>query len=275
MSNHKVKQDCSTKSIHQKQEKELSRKQLIRGLEKVKDHCPILLCFPYAGGGASAYRGWQEKIGEKATVCAIQLPGREDRITEEPYTSMEKLLDDLVARISYYRENPLYLFGHSMGAKIAAETARILQDNGIRIAGLIISASKTMNRPVEKPLSHLPKDMFIEELVKFNGIPGELLENPAALEYFIPMLRADFVLDETYDELLKYKLSCPILAFCGAQDREAEYDSILEWREYTTGDFYSRVYPGDHFYIKKYEDEVIARIGDLILRNNAKECIKI
>ena len=27
--------------------------------------------------------------------------------------------------------------------------------------------------------------------------------------------------------------------------------------------------------IKKYEDEVIARIGDLILRNNAKEYIKI
>uniref|UniRef100_I5AX04 Putative thioesterase involved in non-ribosomal peptide biosynthesis n=1 Tax=Eubacterium cellulosolvens (strain ATCC 43171 / JCM 9499 / 6) TaxID=633697 RepID=I5AX04_EUBC6 len=253
----------------------MSRKQLIRGLEKVKDYCPILLCFPYAGGAASAYRGWQEKIGEKAAVCAIQLPGREDRLTEEPYTSMEKLLDDLVARISYYRENPLYLFGHSMGAKIAAETARVLQDSGIRLAGLIVSASKTMNCPVEKPLSHLPKDMFIEELVKFNGIPGELLENPAALEYFIPMLRADFVLDETYDEQLKYKLNCPILALCGSQDREAEYDSILAWREYTTGDFYSRVYPGDHFYIKKHEDEVIARIGDLILRNNAKEYIKI
>lgn len=242
----------------------MGRKQLIKGLERVSDNKPILFCFPYAGGGASAYKNWPELIGNDVSVCSIQLPGREDRIAENPYTSMEKLLDDIVSRICYYSQNPIYLFGHSMGAKIASETARILEGRGIRVSGLIVSASKTIDCPIEKPLSKLPKEEFVNELVKFNGIPEELLNNQAALDYFIPMLRADFIMDESYGERSEYKLKCPIVAICGSVDKEAQFGNILEWKKYTDKGFYSRVYPGDHFYIKNYEKDVVRNIRRLI-----------
>ena len=42
-----------------------------------------LICFPYAGGGASIYRSWAEEISGDIEVCAIQLPGREEPLQIE------------------------------------------------------------------------------------------------------------------------------------------------------------------------------------------------
>ncbi|MZE55068.1 hypothetical protein GTY86_28075, partial [Streptomyces sp. SID5770] len=38
-----------------------------------------LLCFPYAGMGASLYRSWPGLLPEDVEVVAVQPPGREDR----------------------------------------------------------------------------------------------------------------------------------------------------------------------------------------------------
>ena len=44
-----------------------------------------LFCFPYAGGGASIYRGWPDELPHEIEVCAVQLPGRETRMHEQPF----------------------------------------------------------------------------------------------------------------------------------------------------------------------------------------------
>jgi hypothetical protein len=43
-----------------------------------------LVCFPCAGRGASLYRTWPGPLGKDVEVCAIQLPGRENRLDEPP-----------------------------------------------------------------------------------------------------------------------------------------------------------------------------------------------
>lgn len=58
---------------------------------------------------------------ETITVCPIQLPGREERIMDKPYSDMNSLLDDLVGIISNFANTPYALWGHSMGGKIAYE----------------------------------------------------------------------------------------------------------------------------------------------------------
>lgn len=42
-----------------------------------------IFCFPYAGGGASAYRNWGTYLPNYVGVYPIQIPGRENRITEK------------------------------------------------------------------------------------------------------------------------------------------------------------------------------------------------
>ena len=39
-----------------------------------------LICFPYAGGGPSLFRGWPLELSQQVEVCAVQLPGREARM---------------------------------------------------------------------------------------------------------------------------------------------------------------------------------------------------
>ena len=52
----------------------------------------ILFCFPYAGGGASVFRTWQEKIGKDIKIIPAHYPGHEERIMEKPFESMEDLV---------------------------------------------------------------------------------------------------------------------------------------------------------------------------------------
>src|ERR1700724_3772837 len=51
-----------------------------------------LFCFPYAGGGASAYRGWAPALPFDVEVCPVQLPGRESRLREPAFNRPEPLI---------------------------------------------------------------------------------------------------------------------------------------------------------------------------------------
>ena len=46
-------------------------------------------------------------------------------------------------------------------------------------------------------------------------------------------------------------VSCPIYAFGGSADRIVDYESVLAWADFTTSQFSSRVFPGDHFYVSQ------------------------
>lgn len=86
-----------------------------------------LICLPYAGGNASAYRQWQGYLPGDVEILAVQLPGREDRFSEPAIASVDVLVDGLVDGLSTYRDQPFALFEHSMGALIAFELARRLR----------------------------------------------------------------------------------------------------------------------------------------------------
>lgn len=61
---------------------------LVKNYNQIRPDRATLFCFPFAGGGASAYNSWVQKMKDKVTVCPIQLPGREERIMEKPYNNM-------------------------------------------------------------------------------------------------------------------------------------------------------------------------------------------
>ncbi|MFJ6381187.1 thioesterase domain-containing protein [Kitasatospora sp. NPDC092039] len=57
---------------------------------------PPARCFPYAGAGASVFRGWGAGLPEGVEAFAVQLPGREDRFIDQPIADLEELLDVLL-----------------------------------------------------------------------------------------------------------------------------------------------------------------------------------
>lgn len=80
---------------------------LLKNGENINSQNITLFCFPFAGGGASAYNSWVQKMKDTITVCPIQLPGREERIMEKPYHNMT---DMLPLKRFYRTRNCLVLF---------------------------------------------------------------------------------------------------------------------------------------------------------------------
>src|SRR5262249_44068476 len=72
-------------------------------------------------------RPWPDGLPE-IDVCPVELPGRGVRLGEPPSPDLTRLCDDVLAAIDELPALPLAVFGHSMGAKIAFELARRLDD---------------------------------------------------------------------------------------------------------------------------------------------------
>lgn len=237
---------------------------LIKGIDKVRQEDEILLCFPFAGGGASAFYGWDDQTPNMVKICPIQLPGREERILEKPYTKMGELIDD-VSNILSGMEQEMIVFGHSMGAKIAYEVVKKLELMGKKVRLLIVSGSRAPHIPEPNPIYYLSDEEFKKELARFEGTPKEILENQELLDFFLPMLRADFTMDEIYHSADQTKLHCPIIALGGVDDKEADRAEIIKWRDYTVSDFEFKIFQGGHFFIRTTEAEVLAFINEKLL----------
>ena len=65
-----------------------------------------LFCFPFAGGGASVYHAWPEELPSGVDVCPVQLPGRENRLAETPYTQLTVLVETLAQVLRPYMNIP-------------------------------------------------------------------------------------------------------------------------------------------------------------------------
>ena len=237
---------------------------LIKNTENISKEKITLFCLPFAGGGASAYNQWAKKMQGKVTVCPVQLPGREEQIMEKPYIDMSVMLDDLEEAVRKVVYGPYALWGHSMGGKIAYELEKRLEAAGYTAKCLFISGSRVPSIPEPNPIYHLPDEEFKRELGRFEGTPKEVLENQELLDFFLPMLRADFTMDETYYDKAGIVLHTPIAAFGGEKDGEADESAILDWGKYTDNDFNYRIFPGGHFYLRDCEDEVISEVMRLL-----------
>lgn len=232
-----------------------------------------LFCFPHAGGSASFYNDWIGHLEGGAWVCPIQLPGRENRIAEEAYVDMELLVSDLMEEILQLADGNTVFFGHSMGAKIAYETAKALEKQGTVIGGMIVSGSGAPEVPPKKIIYGLPDPQFKAEIRRLSGTPREVLENEDWMNFFVPMLRADFTLDETYAPKECFPLHCPIAAWGGETDTEALREEIALWKSYTYMEaaFALKLFPGGHFFLKEEENHMLHELK-MVLQQWGKLC---
>ncbi|CAG0937561.1 medium-chain acyl-[acyl-carrier-protein] hydrolase [Thermoflexales bacterium] len=210
-----------------------------------------LFCFPYAGGGASVFRDWPNYFPSSIEVCAVQLPGREGRWREPLFTHWEPLVQALVDSLQPYYDRPFAFFGHSLGALISFELARALaRQNKPAPLHLCVAGHAAPQVPNTEPAIHqLPKPEFIKKLRALSGTPAEVLQNAELMELFLPVLRADFAVNETYTYTPGSPLECPISAFGGLQDEMSVPAELEGWRNQTRQAFTLRLLPGDHFFL--------------------------
>lgn len=225
-----------------------------------------LFCFPYGGGNAAIYQSWQQYLPEKIKVSPVQLPGRGVRIQEPSYQRIMPLIEELTIAIQPYLDRPFIFFGHSMGALLSFELACYLREKNQPLPKhLLVSGYRAPHLPdPNSPIHHLPDPDFIREIAKLNGTPSEILAHPGYLEVFLPALRADFRLCETYQYRQRDPLTCPITAIGGNEDPEVSKEMLLEWEKHTTNRFSLWMFAGDHFFIHSEEEVLVKKIGKLL-----------
>ncbi|MBD2772638.1 thioesterase II family protein [Iningainema tapete] len=222
-----------------------------------------LFCFPYAGGSSLIFRTWSNSLPKNVEVCPIELPGRGKQMKLAPLSRLEPLLGFLEDAIVPYLDKPFAFFGHSMGALISFELARLLRKKyHIEPVHMFVSGRRAPQIPNPDPPIHtLPELEFIEKLCRFNGTPQAVLENAELMQLLIPILRADFAVLETYVYNAEPAFDCPITAFGGLQDSEASRDEIEGWEKQTNATFSLQMFPGDHFFLNSAQSLLLQALA--------------
>lgn len=233
-----------------------------------------LFCLPFAGGGASVYRGWTDAFPTSVEVRALELPGRESRFGEPRISNAGVLAKEITNALSPYLDRPFALFGYSVGALLAFEVARELHRRGGPLpAYLFVAAMRAPHVPkVHPPLAHLPREEFLDQINYYYQPSDDAWKIPELLEVFLPILRDDMAINETYEYADEPPLPCPIDAYVGADDKGTPLASAEAWRDQTSTEFELTVFPGGHFFLHEALPELQQRVRDRMKRLIGDRC---
>jgi medium-chain acyl-[acyl-carrier-protein] hydrolase len=227
-----------------------------------------LICFSYAGGGGSVFRNWAEELGHDVAVFRAQLPGRENRIREAPFVSIEDLVPPLtegvIQAMGEGPELPFAFYGHSLGSKIGFEVARELRRRGAaQPCHFFAGACQAPQLPWTQSRMHdLGETEFIEQIqMRYGGVPRQVLEDSELRALLIPTLRADIRLMETYAYRPEPRLTFGITAFGGTGDGTVSRSALEAWKDQTSGPFRMHMLAGDHFFLNSARIELLRLIS--------------
>ncbi|MFD5247401.1 thioesterase II family protein [Amycolatopsis sp. NPDC058340] len=224
-----------------------------------------MFCLPHLGGGASAFYEWTKERGSPA-VQPVQLPGREDLFHLPLVDDMNQLVERLGVEIGEAARRPFVLFGHSMGAAIAAELTAWLHRTGAVLPELlVVSAAAPVPAITERErrrgsVGTLADEEIIAEIMAMGGTSEEILGDGELRELVLEVVRSDLRMMENYRPTFA-KLPVPLLVLGGAADDTVTTRELSLWREHTDLGWRAHTLPGGHFYLREQIKEVLALVA--------------
>ncbi|MDT9693391.1 alpha/beta fold hydrolase [Streptomyces sp. P9(2023)] len=221
-----------------------------------------LVCFPHAGGSAGYFYGLSRRLSPAVEVLAVQYPGRQDRLAEAPVEDVRELAARIVAALEPWAGRRPAYFGHSMGALVAFEAARLSEP-----AVLFASARRAPSIQRAETFHLLDDDALIAETRRLSGVSAELFAEPGMRELVLPPLRADYRALAGYRPSPDAVVGAPVEVLLGDRDPRVTEEEARAWEPHTTGEFACTVFPGgDHFYLADRTDELATLITRRLAR---------
>ena len=105
---------------------------------------------------------------------------------------------------------------------------------------------------------------LIERLRELGATPQDILEHPQFVESFLPIVRADLEINDSYSSDPK-PLPCSIQVLGGTGDGEAPVGDLQRWSELTKSDFSQTNFEDGHFFVQTQEMGVIQQVRRTLL----------
>lgn len=210
-----------------------------------------LICFPHAGGLGTFYSTWASPMADDVDLLAATYSGHGDSIADIATACAEE--------IAALPRRPTTLFGHSLGALVAFETARAAARRGLSVP-LIVSGARPPHSSRATIAGSDDDAALLAALRRLGGTPKEILDDPALAQAWLPAVIADLRLLTDYHYVDDRGLSVPITALIGRADPEAPLEEVRGWRRCTRGPFDLLTYPGGHFYLVDQRSQVLTEL---------------
>jgi surfactin synthase thioesterase subunit len=215
-----------------------------------------LLCFPYAGGSSISYRELGDSI-DFIRVATYDLPGRGSRVREKPLQNTEGLVSDLFVHLRDELDGPYAFFGHSLGALLAHSLTRRLAAEQILLpTHIFVSGCSGPSIRTDNGWHLLPKPEFRRMLARLGGCPPEILSDPDLMDFFEPILRADFCAAGTFRYQPSEPFDVPITVMIGSNDKDVSLEMALCWQMETRQTISLHSFEGGHFFILRHWDQI-------------------
>ncbi len=216
-----------------------------------------VFCFAHAGGSADSFMTWREQLPPSIDLAAVQYPGRGRRIDDEPIQEIDEIVEKVTEALMPLTDVPYVLFGHSLGALLAFETARRLVTAGRSPRLLVASACRSpslLPSPAVVKAASLDGLHFINAIRAFGGIPAEIANDHDVLDIVTPIIRSDFKLVANYRYRPGRRLPVPILVANGSSDQHTSPANLEGWALESTEEVEFRTFEGGHFYLEDDEN---------------------
>jgi len=230
----------------------------------VADPSVRVLLMHHAGGSDLEYRRWARHFPADWEVLVVRLPARSGRTGRAAVGTVAELCARLADQVAPLADRPLALFGHSMGALICYELARVMAARGLPApVWLGVSAHPGPRRRLDWPgTGRLSSERLRTAVGGLGGLDPEALRDDALWSFVEPMLRRDLELVASWPtERVDRPLTVPLTSFCGDADPLAGPASAAGWSRHTERFLGVRVHRGGHFYFRA---DVEALVGQIV-----------
>ncbi|MEW9513657.1 thioesterase II family protein [Streptomyces bacillaris] len=209
-----------------------------------------VVVLPHAGSGPNTLLPLLRRLPHDTEVLGVTLPGRERRFGEscvgaadDPDSVLRAVLAELRAAAPL---RPTVLFGHSMGAVMAATLAVEAPELG---QGLVLSAYPGDPRSAEHSGEWTDAEL-LDVVRRGGGTAEEALADAAVQEHVLQVMRCDLTLERHFAErIAAERLPVAPTVLGGRDDLLVSPRELAGWAARAPAGAQERLFPGGHFYL--------------------------
>ncbi|MEW2117015.1 alpha/beta fold hydrolase [Streptomyces sp. NPDC005474] len=237
-----------------------------------------LIAFHHAAGSAASLLPVAKAMPDDCEAYLFELEGR---FGDGPDEHEPASVSDFQAAADRFRKDfiplldrPTLIVGHSLGALFAHNLLASLPAERLsHVLAFVASACKgpaavaAASIMPPAPFTHRTRQMVMNDLRKFGGMPDEIFSDPELVEIAVTLLGRDLHLADTYALPDAPPVNAPYLVWYGADDATLSEADLTSWADASALPAEYRRFPGGHFFLFQ-QREPIAQLRK-ILRTTA------